>query len=246
LKCKCCGKTNCKQVSNSTGEKSNSGNVVTSNKKKGGVDDTKLSKDDKTMLRIKAEDPNCAWQKVLDATNSWTNKDVAKERFDEIKHRLDDFKRGKVGGGDDNKKEDNYKNNNANEGKKRNKNKNNDQNQNENQNQGKDQNKPSDEEIAKKRAEKQAKNNGSVAEDNKEDKKSDSKVSSLFPFNRAGADHLQSDMKSTSSRKDSTNTLKAWAAEYDKNKGQMLASKHFDQTGIRITAREAMKLAAED
>lgn len=36
--------------------------------------------------------------------------------------------------------------------------------------------------------------------------------------------------------------LKKWAEEYDKNKGVVLAARHFDETGIRISAKEALAM----
>ncbi|KIW91151.1 uncharacterized protein Z519_08046 [Cladophialophora bantiana CBS 173.52] len=41
----------------------------------------------------------------------------------------------------------------------------------------------------------------------------------------------------------SPNSLKAWADNYDKKKWQIMASKHYDKTGERITASQARKLA---
>lgn len=36
--------------------------------------------------------------------------------------------------------------------------------------------------------------------------------------------------------------LKKWAEEYDKNKGVVLAARHFDETGVRISAKEALAM----
>lgn len=37
--------------------------------------------------------------------------------------------------------------------------------------------------------------------------------------------------------------LKTWANDYDKKKWQMIASKHYDKTGERITPAHARKVA---
>lgn len=40
----------------------------------------------------------------------------------------------------------------------------------------------------------------------------------------------------------SAGDFKKWAEEYDKNKGVVLAARHFDATGIRISAKEALMM----
>ena len=39
------------------------------------------------------------------------------------------------------------------------------------------------------------------------------------------------------------NEVKAWAEGYDKKKWQVMASKHYDKTGQRITPDQARKMA---
>ncbi len=90
LQCLCCGKTHCLKPKPDAkyGKKTND--------KRGGKDngtaknDDNLTDDDRIILRMKGENIETKWGDILAVTSSWSNVEDIKDRFREIRHRLED------------------------------------------------------------------------------------------------------------------------------------------------------------
>ena len=169
---------------------------------------------------MKGPNENKSWQMILDAMEDIKNMGELKQRWNEIKHHQDDGKK------DD-----------TNEGKKKGK--------------GKDKTAKTEEWIRQQKEEGQKRKAAEKAAEKGEEVKVHTHKTIRLRFDGANGKQDDDDKKSTKSGKakkpsSTPNPLKKWADEYDKNKGQVLASRHFDRTGVRITAKEALRMAAEE
>ncbi|OAL19696.1 hypothetical protein AYO20_11600 [Fonsecaea nubica] len=218
--CSCCGKAHVKdrgkedskcedkKDAKDTDNNGKSGNADTPSKDK--KDDSELTEDDRTLLRMKGENPQAQWKEILAVTTNFKNVGELKARWKHISHRPE---------ADDK--------NTSSEGKK--------------------ETAPDKEEKAKRNREeglrRKAEKEAAKAKKEEEEKKAEEQKQ----------DSTESDKKDDDTKADekakkpgsSPHSLKAWADNYDKKKWQILASKHYDRTGERITAAQARKLAEE-
>ncbi|KIX04774.1 uncharacterized protein Z518_05644 [Rhinocladiella mackenziei CBS 650.93] len=223
--CSCCGKVHGPQANakNEDNSKTDNRNIKAHFKdKKDGDGD--LDEDDLTMLRMKAENGSAQWQDILGET-SYKSGGELRARWGQIKHRLDDFKKEtyKTGTNDDKKNKSN------NEGKKK---------ENDTDKEAKARKKHEKELKQPEAREKKEEENAKTEDDGKaNEKKEDAK-----PDNE---DEKSKDKKSDGKASTFTaeqNDLKSWAEGYDKKKWHIVASKHYDKTGQRITPVQARKM----
>ncbi|EXJ77517.1 hypothetical protein A1O3_09744 [Capronia epimyces CBS 606.96] len=169
--------------------------------------------DDQIMLRMKAENAAAQWKDILAAT-SYTDEGELKGRWRQIKNQLADFKK-EMAGKEDGKKEEEEKA--------------------EEKDKDKDGN-TSNEEKAK-LAEREAK-----AEKNRQEGLKRQQAAKEKKEAADQAEKNKDDAPQPKTRGE-TGELKMWAESYDKKKWRLMASKHYDRTGQRISPEQARKMA---